>query len=123
MRWLIHVTSEENFMRVRLVSLVLLGTLAGCGARTISVESAPMAAPTISLTVTNGLAQAVNVYVVSGSTDHFLQQVAANATVSLPVAGLAIGATVRLRATTADGTKTYTKDGVSLQSVMTWAVP
>ena len=110
-------------MRATLVSMALLASLAACGARTVSVESAPATAPSITLTVTNGLTQAVNVYVVSGSTDRFVQQVAAKSTASLAVAGLPAGAIVQLKATTADGTKTYTKDGVTLQSSNMWTVP
>jgi phosphotransferase system HPr-like phosphotransfer protein len=75
------------------------------------------------LTVTNDLTQAVNVYVVLSGTERLLQQVAAKSTADLPVAGLAQGTIVRLKATTADGTKTYTKDGVALAVRSTWTVP
>jgi hypothetical protein len=115
--------SLEITMRAIFASVVFIGALVGCGGRAIRVESAPVVAPSITLTVTNGLAQAVNVYIVSGGLDRFLQQVAANSTAALRVAGLTIGASVGLKATTADGTKTYTKDGVSLQAGNTWAVP
>lgn len=110
-------------MRTTLTSLALVVALAACGARTISVESAPAAAPSITLTVTNALSQAVNVYIVTGGTDRFIQQVAANSTSALPVAGLQSGTVVQLKATTADGTKTYTKGGVTLQSTNSWNVP
>ncbi|MEP7343955.1 MAG: hypothetical protein ABI877_01750 [Gemmatimonadaceae bacterium] len=110
-------------MRATLTSLVLVATLAACGARAVTVESAPATAPAITLTVTNGLTQAVNVYVVTGNTDRFVQQVAAKSTASLSVAGVSTGAIVQLKATTADGTKTYTKDGVALQTSNSWTVP
>ncbi|MFN8579802.1 MAG: hypothetical protein U0163_02315 [Gemmatimonadaceae bacterium] len=106
-----------------LIAAMLSVALVGCGGRTVKVESAPNAAPTVTLTVTNDLAQAVNVYVVSGGSDHLLNQVAANSTTALPVPGFAAGAVVRLKATTSDGTKTYTKDGVTLQSSNSWKVP
>ncbi|MFN8574562.1 MAG: hypothetical protein U0132_21090 [Gemmatimonadaceae bacterium] len=108
--------------RLFAVSALVLAT-AGCGARAVQVESAPAAAPTVTLTVTNALTQAVNVYVVTGGSDQLVNQVAANPTTELPVRGVSVGAVVRLKATTSDGSKTYTKDGVTLQSSNSWKVP
>ncbi len=111
-------------MRATIASVLLVSTLAACGARQVSVESAPATA-SITLTVTNALTQAVNVYVVvpGESNPRLVEQVAAKATSSLTVRNVAAGATVQLRATTADGMKTYTKDGVTLQSSTSWTVP
>ncbi|MBV6522986.1 MAG: hypothetical protein MNPFHGCM_03152 [Gemmatimonadaceae bacterium] len=102
---------------------VMSVVLSACGARTVSVESAPAATVAVTLTVTNALPQALNIYVVTGSSDRFLQQVAANSTTSLPVAGVATGSVVQLKAVTADGAKTYTKAGVALQATNAWQVP
>ncbi len=110
-------------MRSLLAISVLLLASAGCSARTVKVESAPASVATVTLTVTNTLTQSVNVYVVTGGSDQLLDQVGANATTELPVRGLSVGAMVRLKATTSDGTKTYTKDGVTLQSSNSWKVP
>jgi len=100
----------------------MLATVGACS-RGIVVESAPAPSASAVLTVSNDLDQAVNVYVVSGSTDHFVKQVAGKSTEQLNVVGVNVGSTVRLKATTADGTKTYTKDGVVLQAATSWKVP
>ena len=110
-------------MKRLLLGLTLVVAVSACGNRGIVVENTPKPATAAALTVTNNLDQAVNVYVVSGSTDHFVKQVAAKSTDQLNVTGVDVGSTVRLKATTADGTKTYTKDGVVLQSSTTWQVP
>jgi len=102
--------------------LVVLAPLA-CSGRSIAVNSAPSTGAAATLTVTNNLAVAVNVYIVSGGTDHFLKQVAAKATEALPVVTVSVGTTASLKATAADGSKTYTKGGVTIQGSMTWTVP
>jgi hypothetical protein len=63
------------------------------------------------------------VYVVTNGNDLFLKQVAANSTEELPVAGIAPGTQVRLKATRTDGSKTYTSDPMSLSASTTWRVP
>ena len=110
-------------MRARLASLLLFASLTACGARTVSVESAPPPASTVTLTVTNSLSDPVNVYVVTGSTETFVQTVSGNTTSSLSVKGVQAGTVVQLKATTSDGSKTYTKAGVTLQATNTWNVP
>jgi len=77
----------------------------------------------VALHVTNDLSQAVNVYVVSGGNDIFLKQVAGNSVEHIPVSGIAAGATVNLRASTVDGTRTYTKNNVTLSSMYDWRLP
>jgi len=53
----------------------------------------------------------------------FIGQVAANSEKTLPVSGIGSGATVTLKARTADGSRTYTKDNVSLTGSTDWTVP
>lgn len=99
--------------------------LAACGPRKVEVGTAPVAAPSeaLSIHMSNNLSQPVNVYVVNGATEIFVKQVAAGATEDLPVRGVSSVANVSLRATTADGTKSYTKDNVTLSSSYRWQVP
>ena len=77
----------------------------------------------VTLHFTNNDNSAVNVYVVDNGTDHFLKQVAANSTEDLPVADVASGTQVRLKATRTDGSKTYTSDPMALNATTTWRVP
>jgi hypothetical protein len=106
-----------------LYSMLLAVAVAACGGRPVEVRTGPAQAAEVGLEVTNNLSQAVNVYVVSGGADMFLRQVGANATESLPVQGVAAGSTVTLKATTVDGTRTYTKENVTLGSSYRWQVP
>ena len=106
-----------------LLAGVLLAVTAACGGRKVNVETAPKASAAVSLHFTNSDNSAVNVYVVNNGTDLFVKQVAANSTEDLPVAGLAPGAQVRLKATRTDGSKTYTSDPMSLSATTTWKVP
>ena len=109
---------------MRFVYMVLLVVAAAaCGGRQVEVRTAPSQAASVGVQVTNNLSQAVNVYVVSGGSDIFLRQVGANATESLPVQGVAAGSTVTHKATTVDGTRTYTKDNVTLTGSYSWQVP
>lgn len=110
-------------MRVLMVSLSML-VLAACGPRQVEVRTGPEPTTDVALHVTNNLSQAVNVYVVSGTNDIFLKQVAANSVEHIPVSGIPAGATVNLRAVTVDGTKTYTKNNVTLSTTMyDWRLP
>ncbi|HEY3114600.1 MAG TPA: hypothetical protein VGJ62_13035 [Gemmatimonadaceae bacterium] len=109
-------------MRVLMVSMSMLA-LAACGPRQVEVRTGPEPAAEVALHVTNNLSQAVNVYVVSGGSDIFLKQVAANSVEHIPVSGVAAGATVNLRAVTVDGTRTYTKNNVTLSSMYDWRLP
>ena len=113
-------------MRTALVLLLSMITLAGCAGRQVEVRSEPSQAAQgeeVAIHLTNNLTQAVNVYVVTEGSNLFVKQVAANSTEHLPVRGIASGARVRLRATTADGTRTFTSDEVSLTGTYPWRVP
>ena len=109
-------------MRALMLSLSLV-VLAACSGRQVEVRTGPEPAADVALHVTNNLSQAVNVYVVSGTNDIFLKQVAANTVEHIPVSGVAAGSTVNLRAVTVDGTRTYTKNNVTLSSMYDWRLP
>jgi hypothetical protein len=109
-------------MRVLMVSLSMFA-LTACGGRQVEVRTGPETAPDVAIHLTNNLSQAVNVYVVSGGNDIFVKQVAANSVEHIPVDGVPGGATVNLRAVTVDGTKTYTKNSVTLSSMYDWRLP
>jgi hypothetical protein len=106
-----------------IVAVLLVAVLGGC-ARKAQVNTAP--APVnakVSFHMTNNLGQPVNVYVTSGGADILVGQVAANSTRTLTVTGVASGTTVSLKATAADGTRTYTRDDVILTGSLNWSVP
>lgn len=110
-------------MRALMLGLVL-AVAVGCGGR--QVETTTSAAPMrsdMTLEVRNNLSQGVNVYVLTGGSDVFLRQVPANSTERLPVMGVASGANVILRAVTVDGSRTYTKENVTLSGSYSWQVP
>ena len=111
-------------MKALIAAVCLVGTVA-CGPRQVEVRTAPpvQQAPELAIHMTNNLAEAINVYVLSGSTNIFVRQVPANSTLHLPVQGVASGSTVTLRATTADGSRTFSKDNVVLTGMFPWTVP
>ena len=109
-------------MRALMLSLSMFA-LAACSGRQVEVRTGPEPAADVALHVTNNLSQAVNVYVVSGTNDIFLKQVAANTVEHIPVSGVAAGSTVNLRAVTVDGTRTYTKSNVTLNAMYDWRLP
>jgi len=102
--------------------VALAVAVVGCS-RPVKVQTAPQPTSQIAVHVTNNADMAMNVDVVSGGNDIFLGQVSANSTKLMPVSGLESGAVVTLKATTADGTHTYHKDGVVLSGTYTWTVP
>jgi len=106
-----------------LAAALMLAVVTACGGRQVEVRSGPQPAAEVAVQMTNNLSQAVNVYVVSAGSDVFLRQVAANSTETLPVQGIATGASVSLKARTVDGTRTYTKDNVVLTGTYNWQVP
>lgn len=106
-----------------LLSGTALALLAACGPRQVEVRTAADLPPEAALTVENTLAQAVNVYVVDGGSELFLRQVAAGLTVRLPVRGVPGGRRVTLRATTRDGARTYSREGVVLDGTISWRLP
>jgi hypothetical protein len=119
------LTHSEDLMRVALVLALALVTTTACGPRQVEVRSEPASASdaTVTLHITNNLGQAVNVYVVTDQSNVFVKQLAANTTEDMPVRGVAAGTSVKLRATTADGTRTFTSDAMTLSSTTSWRVP
>ncbi len=103
--------------------LVVAVLLAACGSRRVEVETNPTPATEVSLHVTNSLAQAINVYVVSAGNEIFLGQVEANSTQQIPVRGVAAGSMVTLRAVTTDGSRRYERQDVTLTGQFDWRVP
>jgi hypothetical protein len=112
-------------MRAIVAMLMAAALVAACGPRKVEVAAEPAASSQnqVALHVTNNANQAVNVYVVSGGNPIFVGQVSPNSTQHLPVAGVAAGSLVTLRATTTDGAQTYTKDNVTLSGMYAWQVP
>jgi len=109
-------------MRALLMGFALLAT-AACGPRQVEVGSSAPTAAEVTLNVTNNFGQAISVYVVQGGNATFVKMVAANATESVPVRGVASGSNVTLRATLADGSRTVEKSGVTLSGTYSWTVP
>ena len=112
-------------MRALLAIVASTFAVAACSPRKVEVrtEPSPAAANEAAIHMTNNLTQAVNVYVVNQGTDMFVKQVAANSTDHLPVKGIPVGTSVSLKATTADGTRTYSKQNVVLSAMYEWQVP
>jgi hypothetical protein len=108
-------------LRTGLVVLSLTLPL-GCGPRQAEVRSTPRPTAEVSLSVTNRLTQPINLYVVTDGSEVFLKQVAANTSELIPVPNLPSGTIVQLRARTADGTRTYTRDNVVLSTTVAWEV-
>ncbi|MGQ0764060.1 MAG: hypothetical protein ACT4OZ_00155 [Gemmatimonadota bacterium] len=106
-------------------TLLILGLAAvvACS-RQVRVETAPSAgAASASLRVTNNASQAISIYVQGSGPELFLRQVPPNTTEIVPVAGIAEGTTVKLRATLADGSQSYTRNDVVLRGSYDWRVP
>ncbi len=107
---------------MRTIALAALAVTLGCGGRSIVVQNPPPPSA-VSIKITNGLAQPVNVYVTGTEAEVFLSQVAANATASLPVRNMMPGTMIKLRAVTKDGSRTYMREGVELRDGYEWRVP
>jgi hypothetical protein len=110
-------------MRRALVALALVAVAACHRKVDTNAQPAQPAGPTYTLTVTNNLTKAVNVYVTNGGVDTFLRQVAGTSTDQLPVKGIPANTPVTLKATTVDGASTYTKASVNLSNNYTWVLP
>ena len=106
-----------------LVTAVMFATLTACGGRQAEVRTGATPTAETSISMTNNLTQAVNVYVESAGNDILLKQVAPNSTELLPVSGVATGSSVTLKARTVDGTRTYSKPNVTLTGTYNWQVP
>lgn len=98
-------------------------SLAACGPRGVQVTTGPQPVTESTIRVTNNLAQPINVYVVNAGSDLFLRQVAAHSAESMSVPGIAAGSTVELKAVPADGSRTYTRNDVTLTSLYEWQIP
>ena len=107
---------------MRRLALVLSLLSSGCS-RGVVVHAAPSAVVEVSLKVVNTAPQAVSIYVTANGIEVFLRAVAAGATEIVPVPGVATGTSVRLRAVLADGSRAFTRDGVTLSGVFEWQVP
>ena len=107
-----------------LLMILALAVTAACGSRQVDVSSGAPATmqSQVSLTVTNNESQPVSVYVVQGGNPMFVKQVAARSTETMSVPGVAAGSAVTLRATRADGSRTYDK-AVTLSGSYNWTVP
>jgi hypothetical protein len=110
-----------RFVFAMLSLVAVLATTPACSRRVDVETGVPQS--DITLSVTNNANQAVNVYVVSGGTPIFVGQISPGRTQNLTVNGVATGSIVTLRATTTDGTRTYTKDNVELSGATSWEVP
>jgi hypothetical protein len=110
-------------MRRAFVALALIA-VAACH-RKVDTTTAPAqpTGPTYTLTVTNNLTKSINVYVTNAGVDTFLRQVNSTSTEQIPVKGIPASASVTLKATTSDGSSTYSKANVSLGNNYTWVVP
>jgi hypothetical protein len=105
------------------LAVALLMLFAAC-ARQVEVRTAPTSQPVQNaIQLTNGLNQAVNVYVNYNGNDQFIQQVRANTALRLPVTNIPAGATVTLKAVTIDGTRTYAAQNVVLSGTYNFSVP
>ena len=94
-----------------------------CGPRQAEVHTGPTPTSEVTLSVTNNLSDAINVYVVTGGSDVFLKQVAGKSTEQMAVPGVAAGTTVKLKATPVNGSQSYTRDNVTLSGLFEWRVP
>lgn len=108
--------------------IALAALLTGCTGRQVEVGTGPETAQNseaaVSLRVTNTLAQAVNVYVVTGGSELFVRQVAARGTEQFVVQGVPAGTAVTLRARQVDGRQVYERADVVLQGgVFEWRLP
>jgi ABC-type glycerol-3-phosphate transport system substrate-binding protein len=106
-------------------ALLSLAAAAACGPRQVAVRTGEATAAESTIEFTNNLSQAVNVYVRpnTGAGEIFLRQVAAQATETIPVRGVAPGTAVRLRATPVSGNPNYERENVVLGRGFAWAVP
>jgi hypothetical protein len=108
---------------MKILCMVLAVSVAACGPRQVEIRSAPPPPVQNAIQLTNGLGQAVNVYVTYNGSDQFIQQVRANTALRLPVSGVPAGATVTLKAITIDGTRTYSIPNVVLKGTYNFSVP
>ncbi len=110
-------------MRLSLALLLMISAVA-CSRKVVVTTPGNPAANAPTLKVTNNAAQSVTVYyTVAGGSEVLIGQVPANSTQVLSVNGVVKGTMVRLRAGLADGSRSYTRDSVTLEGVFEWQVP
>jgi hypothetical protein len=113
-----------SLLRTSIVALALTVS-AACGQRQVEVRTAPT--PTTgeqTVTVTNNLSQAVNVYVTTPARGElFLRQIPANTVEKVAVPGVAAGTNVTFKAVTVDGSRTYQSRNAPLSGTFAWSVP
>ena len=104
-------------------AVLALAVAAACGPRQVEVSSgAPTTQSQVSLTVVNNETQPIQVFVVQGGNPMFLKQVGARSTETVAVPGVSAGSSVTLRATRADGSRTWNRD-VTLSDSFRWEIP
>ena len=109
-------------MRALLMGLALFATAAACGPRQVEVGSGTAVQSEVSLNVRNNHSQAISVYVVQGGNPMFVKTVGANTAETVIVRGVAEGTPVTLRATLADGSRTFERSA-TLTSGYSWTLP
>lgn len=109
-------------MRFSRLALLLAISAAACS-RQVAVTTPSTSNQSVTLKVTNNATQTVTIVVQSAGTDYTVGTVPANTTAVLNVAQVPAGSTVRLRATLADGSRSYTRDGVVMSATTEWQVP
>ena len=103
--------------------VVALAFATACGPRQVEVRTAPTAPSTQTVSITNNLSQAVNVYIAGTSPETFLRQVPANTVESVSVPADIVGKTVTFKAVTVDGSRTYQSRSVAYTGSFIWSVP
>ncbi len=110
-------------VRVPLLALVF-ATATACSGRQVEVRTAPTVSTDLAVQVTNNLSQAVNVYASpAGGSELFLRQVPSNTVEKVPVQGVASGSSVKFKAVTVDGSRTYESRNVTLSGLFVWSIP
>jgi hypothetical protein len=108
----------------KLLLIVAVLAASGCSRTAVVTTSSSPSQTAGAVKVTNTTPQSVTVYVLPpGGAEFPIGTVAANSTAVLSVVGVDAGARVRLRAALADGSRSYTREGVSLAGVVDWRVP
>lgn len=107
----------------RKVALLIASVLMLACSRKVVVTTPTTASTSIALKVTNDAAQTVTVMVESAGTQYTIGAVPAKTTAVLVVNQVALGSTVKLRASLADGSQAFTRDGVVLTGTYEWRVP
>lgn len=101
--------------RATLLALAAAAPIAGtaCAGRTVEVGTGAELPPAQSIEFTNNFAQAVNVYVRTGTgSEVFVRQVAGRSSERLPIRGVRDGATVSLRVAPVNGAPNVTRNDV-----------